>query len=127
MRSLRYRGWWFAAGFVLVLAVVVMSLLPRELAEDTLVRLPGGHVIAYFVLAFWFAGLVERDRQFVVVEALLVLGTLLELAQGLVPGRTVDGLDLAANAAGLLAAYALVGLGLDGWPRWIEARVGSPA
>ncbi|MFC7135578.1 VanZ family protein [Halobaculum litoreum] len=108
------------AVFVAVAAtVVVASLLPGPSAaggEPTPDAAPPGtdlvlHAAGYAAVAYAMArALPARDRRrdalvplAGVVVAAVALGAGVELAQGLVPGRTPSVLDAVANAVGALA------------------------
>ena len=123
---LRLAPLWWAGAWVLLLLVVVASLKP-----------PGGllsslwhgdkvmHFSAYFGMAFWFAGILQRRRYPAIAVGLLLLGAAVEVAQeamGL--GRTADWHDLVANALGLSAGLGLAYAGLGSWMFRIERRLG---
>ncbi len=105
-------------GLILAGAVIaVAALYPR-------LQLPGVrdgfdlvfHAAAYGTLVILGGMLARRPRR--VAVAVLVYSTLLEGIQYFVPGRQVDPLDLAANAAGILTGLAIVAL----WRRWRGVR-----
>ena len=78
------------------------------------------HGITFFVLAVWFAGLVERRRYWLVGAGLIVFGALLEFFQMYVRYRMADQFDMAANTAGIIAGLAVALAGLGGWGLRIE-------
>jgi VanZ family protein len=121
----RFRAAWLAAGWLMVLAVAVGSLWPTlpevgvEVSDKTL------HFGAYASLAFVFAGVVERRHWGRVIVGLLLLGAGIELAQAfLSPTRTGEWLDMAANAAGVLAGMLTAALFPMSWCRHVELLVG---
>lgn len=83
--------------------VIVYSLLPGSLVP----RQPAGgtveHFIAYFGLGAIPAAVIRSPRRLAALAAMLILlGALLEMGQRLVPGRTCEASDLAANGAGVI-------------------------
>lgn len=103
---------WRAAGWLGVLAVCVVSLIP---VPPETVEAAGGdklvHALGYAALAFWFAQLVPaagRSR-WLVALGFTALGAGLELAQALVPWRSTEGWDVAADALGAFAGAAAAG------------------
>jgi VanZ family protein len=102
-QPLAYRRLWLALGYALVVAVIVSSLVSWGGMPG---RFPGGdkleHVAAYLVLMVWFAGLQPRRTWRWVALALLGMGLVLEIAQGLMHmHRMADPVDMIANAAGI--------------------------
>ena len=81
-----------------------------------------GHLLAYGVLMFWFAGLYHRRYWSRLAIGFILLGVALEYLQGLTGYRTHDPLDMLANSLGVAvgAGLALVPLAhpigwLDHW------------
>jgi VanZ family protein len=107
----RGRRAWFLAGWLQVLAVIVVCLMPLE-------RLPGPdlpwtdkayHVGAFALLMWWFAvAQPARSRRYSALW-LVLLGLAIEFAQGFVPFRAPSVGDLVADALGVL-------------PGWMAAR-----
>lgn len=93
---------WRALGWTGVLAVAVVSLIP--VPEEPVARLGGDkllHLAGYALLAAWFAQLHrEPPARLWIFGGLLLLGAGLEVAQGLVPWRSMEGWDVLADAAG---------------------------
>lgn len=106
--------------------VIVGSLLP---ATSTPLELIGEylsdkaiHLVAYGWLAFLPLLREKRSTAAACAVAILAMGFLLELAQGLTPDRDFDMWDFAANAAGIACG---VGLGL--WAQTLSRRRGLRA
>lgn len=103
---------WRVAGWLGVLAVCVVSLIP--VPPETVAAAGGDklvHALGYAALAFWFAQLVPaagRSR-WLVALGLTALGAGLELVQALVPWRSTEGWDVAADALGAFAGVAAAG------------------
>ena len=112
------RVWW-VLGVVLVLTAVVVCLLPGH-------DLPGvfemndkiSHLTGHAVLSLYFAGLVPRRSWWKIFVFLLVLGSLIEVAQySMHVGRDGNVPDEIANAIGAILGLALARLGLARWPQ----------
>jgi VanZ family protein len=88
----------------LVTAVLLLAPLrsPMNVSHGDLVA----HFLVYACLAFGAVGFSHRGRQLTVLAVATVAGGVaLELAQGLVPQRTFDVLDMAANTLGAMMGY----------------------
>src|SRR5690606_37852963 len=98
----RYRGAWFALGWLLVLGVAVGSLLPSLPDVSAGVSDKLMHFAAYAALAFLFMGAVGRRHWLRIGLGLLALGAAIEVAQAMLSStRSGEWLDMAANAAGV--------------------------
>lgn len=94
---------------MLIGCFVPRHLLPRQLPHDALL-----HIGAFCLLALPLAGWpATRDVLPLAMLGLWLLGLLVELLQGLVPGRRFGADDLAYNAAGIVLG-AGVGILLAG-------------
>jgi VanZ family protein len=111
----RRRAWLLAVGWVLVVAVVALSLAPLPRIEPLDFRLSDKlqHLLAYAALMAWFGGLIARATHLRAAVALLALGIAVELAQQWTGYRRADGWDVVADAAGILLG-------------WIAARAFMP-
>jgi VanZ family protein len=98
---------WEALGWLLLMAVVVLSLVQI----DQPIEISGvdkfEHVLAYGVLMYWW-GMVQPGRLLRWVMFLPVLGFGLELAQLRMPGRFMEWRDVLANLAGVVLAFMLL-------------------
>jgi VanZ family protein len=121
--ALRHPRLWLASGWILIVLSVIASIVP---AHD----LPtlGGisdkveHVVGYFVLALWFAGIYPRSRYPMIGVALLVMGIVIEGMQGAMHvGRQADLRDVYANSVGIVCGLTLALVWLGGWAQWVEA------
>jgi VanZ family protein len=104
---LRWRPLWTILGGCLVLLIVWFSLVPRPPEVGPQMSDKVHHLLAYFTLMFWFGQL--HARRLSVLLGCLGLGLALEWLQGLGGYRTASGLDMLANTAGALLAWAAVG------------------
>jgi len=107
MQPLLYLRWWQSAGWALVGLVTVLSLVPSP--PETL-SFQGGdkvlHLAAYTGLTLWFGAIyLPGQRRYRMGAFLILMGLILELAQGVIGYRSLQGLDMIANTLG-------VGLGL---------------
>ena len=122
--TLRYRGAWLAIGLLIALAITVSCLLPaRDLPQFGLALSDKlEHGIAFFVLGFWFAGVVASRDLIYLALALLAFGGAIEITQGLMGlGREADVYDLLADGAGVLVALLLALTPLGRWAVFIES------
>jgi VanZ family protein len=90
------------AFFVGLLAVVVLSVIPKEAIPS--LGLPDvlAHMAAYAALALAGGIAFRRARSlFILAAGLLLLGASLELVQGLIPGRDASGYEFLANMVGI--------------------------
>jgi hypothetical protein len=112
-------------GWILVAAVVGLSLWPTDAIPAVGFSDKLGHALAYAMLASWWAGLLARSAWPRLALALLGLGGALELAQALVPGRHPGWDDLLADAAGIGAGWLLAAATGRAWvrtrspPEWV--------
>jgi VanZ family protein len=94
---------WKVVSWLGVITALVLSLIPPFMDErghtDKYVHLAG-----YAVLMFWWAQVVVRERWKLAV-AVLALGIVIELLQGLTPHRQPDVFDALADGAGALLGW----------------------
>lgn len=115
-RSLRYLVFWRALGRALIVAMLVVALVP---APSAIGAVPFGdkigHAVGFIVLVLWYGQIYYRmDDRWRCVAGAVALGGLIELLQALVPYRSADLLDLAADAVGALLGLALLQTPLGG-------------
>jgi hypothetical protein len=117
MRALRFSKFWLSLGWSLVAAIVYLSLTSTPPAGPDI---PQGdkaaHLLGYGLLMFYFCQLyaVGQGR---FALGFVLMGTLLEMLQGLGGVRTADTFDALANTAGVLAGW---GLGLTPAGAWLQ-------
>ena len=96
-----------AAGWLLVLGVIWLSLTPSPPKVDFEASDKVGHLLAYALIMFWFAQLYAARPVRVGYAALFVLmGVTLEFLQGQLGYRTYEVFDMFANGAGVLLGWA---------------------
>jgi len=89
----------------LITAVLLLTPLrsPMPMSHADLIA----HFAAFAALAFGTVGFSRRGTELTLLAMATVAGGVaLELAQGLVPSRTFDILDMGANALGAMVGYA---------------------
>jgi VanZ family protein len=124
-RDLRFRRLLWALGWIMVLGVLYGCLEPARYVPNLHVSDKLEHGGAYFLLALWFGGLLERRSYPLLTIGLLVLGALIEFAQGWMGwGRSEDIHDFLADAVGVLVAMALLYAGLGAWMIQLERMLG---
>ncbi len=81
--QLRWTALWLSIAWLLVAAVIVLSLVRLGARPPTAHSDKFGHILAYTTLMFWFGQIYSqaRTRLFIAV-ALALMGVALEIAQG---------------------------------------------
>lgn len=119
-----FRRAWIAATWLVVALIVIGSLAPQDLVNPAGEADKFHHFVAYLVLTGMAAGVAEASALRWIAASVFLLGWALEIAQGaLTADRAADWQDLAANSAGILAAWLLVGRRGAGWARHVAARL----
>jgi VanZ family protein len=122
---LRFPRLWWATGWILLFGMIVSCLEPPRYVPDLHVSDKLEHAGAYFLLTFWFGGLLLRRSYPLMALGMLILGALIEVAQGAMGwGRTEDFWDFAADAAGVCAALTLIYAGMGSWLVQVERFIG---
>lgn len=129
MLPLRYSWRWRAAGFFLLLIVLVGTLMPAvwllDDSQEFVTWFMGFdkwlHLFTFMFLAVWFAGQYERRSYWLIAAGLILFGVLIEVCQRMVSYRSAEWHDLAADVAGVIAGLAIALLGMGGWSLRAEA------
>ncbi len=123
MLSLRFPRLWLSLGWLAVALAIFVCLMPiNELPQPPDMSDKTEHFLAYFLLSMWFGGIYVRGRYWAIALGLLVLGVLIEFAQGAMGfGRQADAADVLANSSGIAAGLVLCWFGLGAWAQWIES------
>ena len=123
---LQYRRVWLASGWLLVVLVVCLSLMPHPpepLSFKNADKLE--HVFSYAMLALWFCQLYRSVKlRAAVVIALVGSGVALEFVQGWTGYRMFDVLDMLANSVGVMLGWLLVLTPLGNLFVYIEKQAG---
>ncbi|MEM7611352.1 MAG: VanZ family protein [Pseudomonadota bacterium] len=122
MRELRFARLWQFGGFTLVTVFLLALLMPETRAPVTVGSYDKlAHLVGFFGLALWFAGVYRREYYVWVVLALLAFGALTEYLQfAFTRSRSGDLVDFAADAIGIALAMVVALLGADRWCAFIE-------
>jgi len=125
MRPLKLKVLWLTIGWT-YLAVVIYGSLTSS--PPDLPGFPGAdkwlHLIAYTMMMLWFGFLYRSRRSLLVLGAsFIALGIVLDLLQGATSYRSMEFLDMMANALGVLIGGLLartrIGLALSRLERLI--------
>jgi VanZ family protein len=114
MRPLKLKALWHTIGWLYLGFVIYSSLTP---SLPDLPSFPGAdkilHVTAYAIMMLWFGFLYQSRRSLVIWGALFItLGIALDLLQGTTSYRSMEVLDMIANAFGVLLGGMLASTGL---------------
>jgi VanZ family protein len=104
----------------LVAAVIVLSLVPQPPVSGVAGSDKLGHTLSYWLLMVWFTQLYPRPRYGLLALAFIALGLMLELLQALMPPRSFDLVDIAANTGGVLLGWVLAVVVRMEWLRWLD-------
>ena len=130
MLPLRYAPWWRTASGALLVLVLVGAIMPAVWfwPERGQVVIWFGeidkwaHAVVFAFLAVWFAGQYRPRSYWRIALGLLMFGVFIELCQRMVGYRSAEWLDVAADAAGIIAGLTIAAAGLGGWCKRLEAR-----
>lgn len=105
---LRYSWFWLGLGVLFIIVVAIASLIDLKPVEGMLLQDKLLHVLTYGFLMGWFSQIYKPHfARFLLGVSLVVMGIGIEFMQGLVAFRQFEILDMLANAAGVLVAWAL--------------------
>lgn len=124
--ALRYPGVWVSVGWLMVALVVWASLAP-ELPEHA-VAVPDrlGHLLAYLLLAIWFAAVYPGRGKPFLAGGLILLGAGLEVLQGLGGVRHAELGDLVADTMGTVLGALLPRRISVPWIAWLDRLFFGP-
>jgi VanZ family protein len=116
----KYRTLWTIAGWLLVAAIIWLSVTPSPPDPHIEHGDKLEHVLAYCALMFWFCQLHTAHRtRLAYAIGFAALGVVLEFVQGALDYRTYDEFDMIANAIGVLAGWAVAHV----IGAWLSARI----
>jgi VanZ family protein len=119
--TLRYPRFWFCAGLLITAVVTFYCLIPAERVPQLGVSDKFEHIVAFALLAFWFACVVARWDYVFMMLALVALGGGIEIMQGLMKmGREADIRDFVADCIGAGLGLAIAMTPLARWPAVLE-------
>ncbi len=125
MLPLRYKWFWISLGFVGLVLILGLALLPGGPSLPLAYGDKFLHVLAFAFLTNWFLGMVDEGLTLRVLAGLMVYGLLIEFLQGLVVYRAADPYDVLADLIGIAGGWLLAIAGLRQWCTRIEALLGS--
>jgi VanZ family protein len=127
MLPLRFPRLWLSLGWLAVALAIVVCLVPTsKLPTPPTLNDKVEHIVGYVLLSCWFAGIYPRARYWAIAVGLVVMGILIEFAQGAMHyGRQADVRDVLANSTGVLIGLSLCWWGLGSWTQRVEALVGA--
>jgi VanZ family protein len=115
---------WVAAVLALAAAIAVASLAPQPMLANEAHSDKIAHFIAYFALALLGSGIASPQTLWLTMLRCFILGAALEVAQAIgTDDRMAEWEDLAANLAGILAAWLVAARGRAGWGLRAAARL----
>ncbi|WP_127072509.1 VanZ family protein [Pelagibacterium lentulum] len=117
------RRFLFWASLALIAIIVAASVIPGTWRPHTPLRTTVEHFLAYGLVAFWFAVILDKWwHKIVLALALVALSVVLELAQTAIPGRGGELIDIYYSAAGVLVGTGS-GMALVWGQRWLMRQV----
>lgn len=127
MHSLRFSKLWLTLGWLLVAAVIFLSLWPKPpqpLEFEHSDKL--AHCIAYMVLMLWFGNIYQRRPHHLRLCAIFFLmGITLELLQMFSAYRTFSRWDIIANGFGVVFGFLLAKTHLAALLTTLDARLSN--
>ncbi len=132
MLALSYPGRWRATNIFMMITILALTMVPAFWATDLR---PGWlaldkwmHGLTFAFLALWYTGQYARASYWLIALGLLLYGAIIEIGQSMIPYRTAEWGDLAADLAGI-AAGILIAIAVTGeWSlraeNWIKNRLG---
>jgi VanZ family protein len=120
----RIAGYWKAAGWMLVLAIITLSLTPAPPHLNLEQGDKLGHFAAYGLVTLWFAQLYTALRQRIwLALGMVALGIALEYAQRATGYRSFEVADMAADAIGVAIGWLAAPPRLPNFLSWAEKRL----
>ena len=109
MHPFRFPKLWLAAGWLLIIVIILLSLWPKPPEVPTFEHSDKlAHLIAYSILTLWFTNIYrQRSRHLLLGAAFVGLGICLEVLQGLTDYRMFSYSDILANGSGVLLGIIL--------------------
>lgn len=127
MLPLRYARAWLAVGVALLVLGLASALAPASSDPPFTLNDKLAHLVGFLFFMLWFGGLFEARRAPFVALGLMAYGLLIEALQSLTPTRHAEGLDVVADAAGILLGWLLGAAGMSRWclrlEQWLASRI----
>lgn len=107
MKASRNRVIFLLLGWLIIVVVCLLSLLPLSLPQGGVSGSDKvGHYLAYFIMTYWFLHLYKKPLY--VMLAFILMGVVIEWLQLLTGYRFFEIADIIANTAGILSAWLLL-------------------
>lgn len=122
--NLKYRKLWLLIGWGMVLLICFLSLTPNppELGFNLWDKV--NHFIAYAGMMGWFGQLyMKTSQRLTLAVAIIILGIVLEVVQGMGGYRMFEYHDMLANILGVIIALVIIYLKGDRVLYWLEQNV----
>lgn len=121
-----YQRYWLMLCWLWVLAVCVLSVIPRPPVPDLALlswdKL--NHTLAYAWLMGWFVQCYRLSRQrWLIAFSLVCMGVALEGIQSLTPQRRYEFADMIANTIGVSVAFLLANTPLQNILHLLERKL----
>ncbi len=123
MSTHKLRKLWLFTGWLLIVLVVYVSLIPALPSIDITAGDKVAHVFAYATLTLWFLQLYPADRRAMLVIGFIMMGIALEFLQGLTASRSFEYADIAANTGGVALGWLLAKTRLSNTLHVIEKQL----
>ena len=124
MNPTRIASYWKAVGWMLVLAIITLSLTPAPPHLNLEQGDKLGHFAAYALVTLWFAQLYAGLRQRIwLALGMVALGIALEYAQRATGYRSFEVADMVADALGVAIGWLLAPPRLPNFLAWAEKRL----
>lgn len=113
---------WQTIGWLMVIVVVVLTLMPKPPTPPVLIWDKSQHLVSYALLMFWFAQAFLGRIKWIIF--FVGLGIVLEYLQGWSGYRQFDYADMLANGLGVLAGLLLASTPLGQLLKWLDSLLG---
>lgn len=105
IENLVFRHLWQAIGWLMVVAVIVLTLMPQPPQISVVTWDKAQHFLAYAGLMFWFRQAFAARARWVIF--LIALGVVQEFIQGWSGHRHFEYVDMLANTVGVSCGFLL--------------------
>ena len=86
------------------------------------------HGLTFMLLALWYTGQYAPESYWRIAVGLAAYGALIEVGQSMIPYRTAEWGDLAADLAGIVVGLAIAAVLTGGWSvraeNWLDEKFG---
>jgi VanZ family protein len=118
---LAFTSLWQTIGWLMVIMVVVLTLMPKPPTPPVLVWDKSQHLVSYGLLMFWFDQAFRGRVRW--ISFLVGLGIVLEYLQGWFGYRQFDYGDMLANGLGVLAGLLIASTPLGLLVNWLDSTL----